>query len=74
MKDLKARVYEYEERPRALKALKDMLNHTKYFLKSIKNLSASEEETIFTDVEITTLEKLITDTKVIIKFLVMKKW
>jgi hypothetical protein len=25
-------------------------------------------------VEITTLEKLITDTKVIIKFLVMKKW
>jgi hypothetical protein len=27
MKDLKARVYEYEERPRALTALKDMLNH-----------------------------------------------
>ena len=73
MKDLKARVYEYEERPKALTALKDMLNHTKYFLKSIKNLSATEEDRIFTDVEITTLEKLITDIKVIIKYLLMKK-
>lgn len=62
MKDLMSRVYEYEERPKALTALKDMLNHTKYFLKSVKNLSAVEEDKIFTDVEISTLEKLITDT------------
>ncbi|CAC5426298.1 HYOU1 [Mytilus coruscus] len=63
IKDLKARVYEFEERPKALKALKDMLNHTKYFLKSVKNFTVVEEDRIFTDVEITTLEKLITDTK-----------
>ncbi|XP_052061435.1 hypoxia up-regulated protein 1-like isoform X3 [Mytilus californianus] len=63
IKELKARVYEFEERPKALKALKDMLNHTKYFLKSVKNFTVVEEDRIFTDVEITTLEKLITDTK-----------
>ncbi|CAG2256140.1 HYOU1 [Mytilus edulis] len=63
IKDLKARVYEFEERPKALKALKDMLNHTKYFLKSVKNFTVVEEDRIFTEVEITTLEKLITDTK-----------
>ncbi|VDI13919.1 Hypothetical predicted protein [Mytilus galloprovincialis] len=63
IKDLKARVYEFEERPKALKALTDMLNHTKYFLKSVKNFTVVEEDRIFTEVEITTLEKLITDTK-----------
>ncbi|XP_064650580.1 hypoxia up-regulated protein 1-like isoform X14 [Lineus longissimus] len=59
-KDIAYRVEQTKDRPRALEALKSMLNHSRYFLKSIKNLTA--DEPIFTEVEVTTLSKLINDT------------
>ncbi|KAL4229247.1 Hypoxia up-regulated protein 1 [Mactra antiquata] len=64
MKALEGRVSELKERPEALAALNSMLNHSSYFLASIKNLSSIEiDDKIFTDVEIETLEKLINETK-----------
>lgn len=63
-RDLFSRVWEHKERPEALKALHSMLNHSSHFLISAKNLtkSANPEKDVFTDVEISTLEKLINDT------------
>ncbi|XP_021370536.1 hypoxia up-regulated protein 1-like [Mizuhopecten yessoensis] len=60
-KDLEMRVRETKERPEALKALESMLNHSVYFLQTVQNLSQVEEP-IFTEVEVTTLGKLINDT------------
>ena len=55
-----------KERPEALEALRQMLNHSSFFLKSIQNLSAleMEDDPIFTKVEVETLEKLVNDTQV----------
>ncbi|XP_069115800.1 hypoxia up-regulated protein 1-like isoform X1 [Argopecten irradians] len=60
-RDLEMRVTEMKERPEALNALEAMLNHSIYFLKTVQNLSQIEEP-IFTEVEVTTLGKLINDT------------
>ncbi|XP_041373562.1 hypoxia up-regulated protein 1-like isoform X2 [Gigantopelta aegis] len=60
-KDVVIRVREMQERPKALDAMKSMLNHSKVFLATIKNLTTLEDP-MFTEVEITTLEKLITNT------------
>ncbi|KFM81998.1 hypothetical protein X975_18921, partial [Stegodyphus mimosarum] len=60
-RDLFERVKEHRERPEALKALKDMLNISQIFLASARNMS--EDDQIFTEVELKTLDNLITDTK-----------
>ncbi|XP_054723805.1 hypoxia up-regulated protein 1-like [Uloborus diversus] len=59
-KNLFERVKEHRERPEALKALTDMLNASTGFLASARNMS--EDEQIFTDVELKTLDNLITET------------
>ena len=66
VKDLEFRVEQLKERPEALEALRQMLNHSSFFLKSIQNLSALEleDDPIFTKVEVETLEKLVNDTQV----------
>ena len=64
VKDLEFRVTQLKERPEALEALRQMLNHSEYFLKSIKNLTLLEEDPIFTAVEVETMEKLINETQV----------
>lgn len=58
--DMFDRVKEHRERPEALKALNEMLNISNIFLENAKNLS--EDQQIFTSVEISTLEVLVTDT------------
>lgn len=63
MKDLVYRVKELKERPKALEALNSMLNHSEFFLVSVRNLSLGEDP-MFTEVEATTLEKLINETYV----------
>ena len=65
MKDLEFRVEQLKERPEALEALRQMLNHSSFFLKSVKNLTLLEEDPIFTAVEVDTLEKLINETQVL---------
>lgn len=60
--DLFERIKEHRNRPEALKALKDMLNISRVFLASASNMS--EDEQIFTEVELKTLENLISDTQV----------
>lgn len=63
-RELFARVWEHKERPEALKALHQMLNHSSHFLMTAKNLTKTTnvEKDVFTDVEIETLEKLIAET------------
>ncbi|XP_014286232.1 hypoxia up-regulated protein 1 isoform X2 [Halyomorpha halys] len=60
------RVGEHRERPEALKALKTMINGSTNFLMTIKNISLqqpdSPQASIFTAVELETLEKTIKDT------------
>lgn len=56
-------MYEHEERPKALAALKSALNQTTVFLATVKNMT-DVEDPIFTQVELETLEKLINETKV----------
>ncbi|GFY46406.1 hypoxia up-regulated protein 1 [Trichonephila inaurata madagascariensis] len=60
-KDLFDRVREHRDRPEALKALSEMLNISQLFMHSARNVS--EEDQIFTEVELKTLENLITETK-----------
>lgn len=60
MKNVNLRVREKEERPKALAALKQHLNHTTVFLETVKNMS-DPEDPIFTEVELTTLQTLITE-------------
>lgn len=59
-KDLLDRVREHKDRPDALEALDNMLNISMGFLDTSKSLSP--EEQLFTEVELTTLEKLVTET------------
>lgn len=62
--DLYSRVWEHHERPEALKALHQMLNGSTVFLDNAKNLTKAKnpEKDVFTDVEIDTLSKVITET------------
>ncbi|XP_044750034.1 hypoxia up-regulated protein 1 [Coccinella septempunctata] len=59
-----ARVWEHRERPEALAALNSMLNHSTHFLESAKNLTDTVNPTknVFTDKEVESLEKIISDT------------
>ena len=63
MKNINLRVYEKEERPKALAALKQHINSTTIFLETVRNMTDIDDP-IFTEVELTTLEKLINETKV----------
>ncbi|OTF77659.1 hypothetical protein BLA29_007850, partial [Euroglyphus maynei] len=60
-KDLFERVREHRERPEALSSLTSMLNIADMFHTNAMNVSKDEQ--IFTDVELSTLKKLIDDTK-----------
>lgn len=64
-RELYGRVFEHKERPEALAALKSMLNGSRNFLESAKNLTKSinPDKDVFTDVEIETLQKLIKETE-----------
>ncbi|XP_047521461.1 hypoxia up-regulated protein 1 isoform X1 [Pieris napi] len=57
--------WEHRERPDAIAAIKSVLNNSREFLKSAKNYTkeASPERDVFTDVEISLLEKKIEETK-----------
>lgn len=59
--DLYDRTKEHRDRPEAVKALNDMINISEVFLNSARNMS--EDDQIFTDVELKTLENLISDSK-----------
>ncbi|XP_073985997.1 hypoxia up-regulated Grp170 co-chaperone protein isoform X3 [Rhodnius prolixus] len=62
-----ARVKEHQERPEALAALNSVINGSTHFLITIKNVSAqqmdSPDGSVFTKVEIDSLEKLIRETQ-----------
>lgn len=60
--ELFERTKEHRDRPEAVKALQDMINISQVFLGSARNMS--EEDQIFTEVELKTLENVITDAKV----------
>ncbi|KAK5643342.1 hypothetical protein RI129_007187 [Pyrocoelia pectoralis] len=64
-KDLYLRVLEHKERPEAINALKSMLNGSNHFLASAKNLTkeTNPDKDIFTEVEITTLQRVINETQ-----------
>ncbi|XP_039293804.1 hypoxia up-regulated protein 1 isoform X4 [Nilaparvata lugens] len=61
------RVKEHEERPDALAGLESTLSHSNNFLATIKNMTANQTEAdetpIFTAVEISLLQKTISDTQ-----------
>lgn len=58
-----ARHWEHNERPEALKALHSMINGSEHFLASAKNLTKDPEKgDVFTEREITDLEKAIQET------------
>lgn len=59
-KDLEDRVREHKDRPDALDALEKMLNISMGFLDSSKGVP--EDQQVFTEVELTTLEKLVQET------------
>ena len=59
-KDLEDRVREHKDRPDALEALDKMVNISQTFLDSSKGLP--EDQQFFTEVEVTTLDKLLTET------------
>lgn len=59
-RDLFERVREHRERPEAIKALRDMLNISTLFLNGAKNVS--EDDQVFSEVELNTLESLIKET------------
>lgn len=64
-KNLYLRVLEHKERPDALNALQKMLNGSIHFLASIKNLTkeTDPDKDIYTEVEITTLQRIINETQ-----------
>jgi len=66
-KSLYLRVAEHRERPEAIAALRQVLNGSSTFLKDARNVTAAkleaEENWVFTDVELSTLEKLIKETE-----------
>ncbi|KAF6212275.1 hypothetical protein GE061_012797 [Apolygus lucorum] len=59
------RVKEHQERPDALAALNSVINGSMTFFNTIKNMTehATPENAIFTEVEITSLEKVIKETE-----------
>ena len=59
-KELEDRVREHRERPDALDALEKMLNISMTFLDTSKNIP--EDQQYFTEVELSTLEKLVKET------------
>jgi len=59
-KDLLDRVREHKDRPDALEALEKMVNISMGFLESSKIMSPDEQ--LFSETELTTLEKLVTET------------
>jgi hypoxia up-regulated 1 len=59
-KEVEDRVREHKDRPDALDALDKMINISKGFLDSSKNVP--EDQQYFTDVEVATLDKLLTET------------
>lgn len=59
-KDLTDRIREHKERPDAILALDKMLNISIGFLESSKSVPADQQ--YFTEVEVRTLEKLVTET------------
>lgn len=62
--DVWARHWEHQERPEALKALNSMVNGSQHFLTTAKNLTkeVNPEKDVFTEIEIKTLDKAITET------------
>jgi len=64
-----ARHWEHEERPEAIKALKGMIDGAEKFLVTGRNLTkdTNPEKDVFTQVEIETLDKVITETNVWLK-------
>lgn len=71
LKPIQHRYQEYIDRPEAIKALDHTLNSTSHFLSSMKNfseqLNSSTDDpkyTLYTSIEIQTLEKMINDTAV----------
>ncbi|XP_014255771.1 hypoxia up-regulated protein 1 isoform X2 [Cimex lectularius] len=65
-KNIWSRVKEHQERPEALTALNSMLNVSQGFLMTIKNVTSQQADTpegsVFTQVEIDGLEKMIKET------------
>lgn len=59
--DVYERVFEHKERPEVLKGLVSMLNGSSVFLRNMRNISQNND--MFTQVEIETLEKVINETK-----------
>lgn len=64
-KALYRRVQELQDRPSAIEALNSMVNHSIYFLIGMKNFTGEDQP--FTQVEYDALEKLITETTVILR-------
>ncbi|XP_037724954.1 hypoxia up-regulated protein 1 [Drosophila subpulchrella] len=64
-----ARHWEHEERPEAIKALKGMIDGAEKFLITGRNLTkdTNPEKDVFTQVEIETLDKVITETNAWLK-------
>lgn len=61
------RTFEHLERPSKLEALNNVLNNSNSFLERIKNTTL--EDTPFTQVEIDTLDKLISEITVSTKYI-----
>lgn len=61
-RDVVARVKEHSDRPEAWQVLFDTLNISRLFATRLRNISS--EDSVFTDVELDTLEKLINETTV----------
>jgi hypothetical protein len=61
-RDVFSRVKELNERPAAVEAFNNLVNHTEYFLKAMKNFTGEDQP--FTQVEFDVLEKLLTESKV----------
>ena len=59
-KDLQLRVYELQERPKALEALNSIMNYSTHFLIGMQNYTGEDQP--FTEVEYNTLKKLVQDT------------
>jgi len=65
-KDLRLRMLEVEERPKAIASIMQSLNLTKGFIESMKKLPDAKE--IYTEKDFKDVEKVYTETKVFICF------
>lgn len=61
LKPIKSRMKEHKERPIVVSELLSLFNHTELFLKMSENLTAAN---VFSEVEITTLNKAFNETKI----------